>query len=143
MPLGRYLAAGITVGLGSDVAAGPELSIFSVMRAGAVTQRVLELRGDADRAAALRPLDWLRLATLGGAAALGLDGEIGSIEVGKEADLIAIDVERTSPLPDLAPLDAPDELMSRLVFRPHPDMVRAAWVRGRLLPADPGLDPIG
>ena len=67
---------------------------------------------------------------------------IGSLEPGKEADLIAVDPRLTVPLRGL-PYDAarvePDEVMSRLIFRAHPDMVRAAWVRGRLLegPAGP------
>ena len=73
MPLGDYLRAGVRLGLGSDVAAGPELSMFTVMRAGTMTQRVLELTGQADRSLAVRPIDWLRLGTLGGAAVLGLE----------------------------------------------------------------------
>lgn len=133
MPLGAYRTAGMTVGLGSDVAAGPEVSMFSVMRAGAVTQRVLELTGKADRAGALRPLDWLRMATLGGALALGMQAEIGSLEAGKQADLIAVDPRLTTPLPGDEPPGDADDLASRLIFRPHPNMVRGAWVRGRLL----------
>ena len=58
---------------------------------------------------------------------------IGSVEPGKEADLIAVDPALTAALPGLD-VDQPDELVSRLIFRPHPEMVRAAWVRGRLLP---------
>jgi len=143
MPLGAYRAAGMSVGLGSDVAAGPEVSIFSVMRAGAVTQRVLVLTGRADRATALRPLDWLRMATLGGAEALGLEAEIGSLEAGKQADLIVVDPRFTTPLPDDDPPDGADDLASRLIFRPHPNMVRGAWVRGRMLAGPPGLDTIG
>ena len=143
MPLGAHRAAGMTVGLGSDVAAGPEVSIFSVMRAGAVTQRVLELTGGADPAAALRPLDWLRMGSLDGARALGMDAEIGSLEAGKQADLIAIDPRVTEPLPGEDSAAAAEEIAGRLVFRPHPDMVRAAWVRGRLLAGPPGLDGIG
>lgn len=140
MRLDRLLAAGVNVGLGSDVAAGPELSLFSVMRAGAVTQRVLQLTGAAESRAGLRPLDWLRLATLGGAQALGLDDVIGSLEAGKEADLIVVDPARTTPLPGGGPEPAePDELMSRLIFRPHPEMVRGAWVRGRRLPTEPAI----
>jgi hypothetical protein len=57
--------------------------------------------------------------------------------VGKEADLILVDPAVTAPLPGGPDLADPDELMSRLIFRPHPDMVGAAWVRGRLLPAWP------
>jgi guanine deaminase len=143
MPLAAYRAAGMTIGLGSDVAAGPEISIFSVMRAAAVTQRVLELTGRADRTEALRPLDWLRLGSLEGARALGMEGSIGSLEAGKEADLIAIDPRFTNPLPTDDPPGPADELASRLVFRPHPNMVRAAWVRGRLLAGPPGLGGIG
>jgi guanine deaminase len=145
MPLGRYLAAGVAVGLGSDLAAGPELSIFSVMRAAAVTQRVLLLTGEAlgeatgprrGRAGApLGPLDWLRLGSLDGARALGLGDQIGSLEAGKEADIILVDPSLTAPLPGLDDPAEPAELMSRLIFRPHPEMVRGAWVRGRLLPA--------
>jgi guanine deaminase len=133
MSAARYRAAGVSIGLGSDVAAGPELSLFSVMRAAAVTQRVLELAGRSVPADGLRPLDWLAMATLGGARALGMEQEIGSVEAGKEADLIALDASATAPLPEDAPPDDPEDLMSRLVFRPHPEMVRGAWVRGRLL----------
>ena len=144
MPLAAYREAGIPVGLGSDVAGGPEASMFTVMRAGAVTQRVLELGGRAKRADALHGTDWLRLGTLDGARALGMDGIIGSIEVGKEADLIAVDARLTTPLPgDAPPLEVADDVMSRLIFRPHPNMVRGAWVRGRLLAGPPGVDAIG
>jgi len=143
MPLARYREAGMTLGLGSDVAAGPEVSIFSVMRAGAVTQRVLELAGRADHADAMRPLDWLGIGSLDGARVLGQDDRIGSLEVGKEADLIAIDPRFTNPLPTDEPPSSAEDVASRLVFRPHPNMVRAAWVRGRLLAGPPGVDGIG
>jgi len=138
MPLARYQAAGIRIGLGSDVSAGPELSIFANIRAGANTQSGLHVLADGRGPEPLGPLDWLRLATLGGARALGLDAEIGSLEAGKEADVIAVDPRLVAPVPGVDSGD-PAEIMSRLAFRPHPDMVRAAWVRGRLLDGPPGL----
>jgi guanine deaminase len=136
MPLARYLAAGVRVGLGSDVAAGPDAPLFSVMRAGAYTQNALRAAGLSD-APPLSPADWLRLGTLAGAEALGLEDRIGSVEVGKEADLIAIDPSVTLPLEGVGATDdgGSDEMLSRLIFRAHPAMVRGAWVRGRLLPA--------
>lgn len=132
MPLARYLDAGVRVGLGSDVAAGPELSLFSVMRAGAATQNALRVRGDEHPV--LDPLGWLRLGTLSGAEALGWDERIGSLESGKEADLIAVDPRMVAPVRGVDS-DDPAEIMSRLIFRPHPEMVRGAWVRGRRLAA--------
>ncbi len=136
MPLARYLAAGIRVGLGTDVAGGPDAPLFSVMRAGAYTQNALRAAGLSD-APPLTPADWLRLGTLAGAEALGLADRIGSIEVGKEADLIVIDPSVTLPLEGVGANDdgGSDEMLSRLIFRAHPSMVRGAWVRGRLLPA--------
>ncbi|MFI5254240.1 MAG: guanine deaminase [Candidatus Limnocylindrales bacterium] len=131
MPLARYLEAGLVVGLGSDVSAGPDLSIFRQMRAGAHSQAALATMAG-ERRASLDPLSWLRLATLGGARALGLESLIGSLEAGKEADIIAVDPAFTAPIPGLE-VELPEELMSRLMYREHPEMVRAAWVRGRQL----------
>ena len=136
MPLGRYLEAGLSVGLGSDVAGGPELSIFTVMRVGFYAQNARRVAGT-ETGVMLTPLDWLRLGSLDGARALGLDDTIGSLEAGKEADVIAIDPTFVAPLVGQDGDDDPADLASRLIFRSHPDMVRAAWVRGHRL-AGPG-----
>lgn len=143
MPLARYLERGLSLGLGSDVAAGPELSLFAVMRVGASTQNALCVAGGETRPS-LDPIGWLRLATLEGARCLGLEGSIGSLEVGKEADLIAIDPAVTAAVPsadDEAMLADPADLLSRLMFRAHPAMVRAAFVRGRRLAGPAGWEP--
>lgn len=133
MPLGRWLEAGVAVGLGSDVSGGPDPSLFSVMRAGAYAQMARRsLAGEAR--APLGSLDWLRLGTIDGARALGLESRIGSIEVGKEADLVVVDPAMTAPMgadADSELLADPGALVSRLIFRAHPDMIRGAWVRGR------------
>ena len=136
MPLGRYLEAGLPLGLGSDVAGGPDLSIFSVMRVGFYAQNARRVAG-VETGPVLGPLDWLRLGSLGGAEALGLGDTIGSLEAGKEADVIAVDPPYVAPIPGVID-DEPEDLASRLIFRAHPDMVRAAWVRGRRLE---GPDP--
>ena len=75
-----------------------------------------------------------------GRVALGLADRIGSLEVGKEADLIAVDPRLVAPIPGVDSED-PEEIVSRLAFRPHPEMVRAAWVRGRRLEGPAATDP--
>ena len=134
MPLSRWLEAGVVVGLGSDVSGGPDPSVFGVMRAGAFSQMGLRVLVHEERPP-LAPLDWLRLGTLEGARSLGLDDRIGSLEAGKQADIILVDPAVTSPLreaseADEALLEDASALVSRLIFRTHPDMVRGAWVRG-------------
>ena len=132
MPLARYIEAGLAVALGSDVSGGPDPSIFSVMRVGAYAQMARRSLTD-EPGEILDPLDWLRMGTLEGARVLGLDDRVGSLEAGKEADLIAVDPAFAAALPDAPGDDDAADLMSRLIFRAHPDMVRAAWVRGRQL----------
>ncbi len=133
MPLARYLAAGIVVGLGSDVSAGPDVSIFGEMRAGSYTQsaRRTILR---DPEPPNMPFDWLRMGSLDGARALGIDDRVGSVESGKEADFILVDAAQTTPVAGDS-MDDPHEIASRLIYRTRSNMVRGAWVRGRRLPA--------
>jgi guanine deaminase len=135
MPLTRYRAAGLHVGLGSDVAAAPELSIVTQMRTGFYAAHARSIASGALDGPLPTPLDWLRLGSLEAARALGLADRIGSLEAGKEADLIAVDPRMTLP-PGGEDTDDAADLASRLIFREHPGMVRGAWVRGRLLPAD-------
>ncbi len=131
MPLAKYLEAGATVGLGSDVAGSPELSILTQMRTSFYAQNAHRV-ATGDPRPIVDPLGLLRLGTLEGARALGLDGVTGSLEVGKEADLIAIDPRMTLP-PGGEDSDDPATLMSLLIFRERQGMVRGAWVRGKRL----------
>lgn len=131
MPIGRYLDAGLRVGLGTDVAGAPELSVITQMRLGFFQHNSKAVLMSDERPAP-NPLEWIRLGTLGGARALGLDGVIGSLEPGKEADLIAVDPELGRP-PGAGACRDLDEVASRLIFRERAGMVQAAWVRGRRL----------
>ena len=131
MPIARYLDEGLRMGLGTDVAGAPELSVITQMRLGFFQHNSRAVVAG-DDAPVPKPLDWIRMGTLGGAQALGLDDVIGSLEAGKEADLIAIDPELGRP-PTAGACRDVEEIASRLIFRERAGMVRAAWVRGRRL----------
>jgi 5-methylthioadenosine/S-adenosylhomocysteine deaminase len=95
-PLTRFLDANIHVGLGSDsVASNNRMDLLEETRCAILLQRALLGAFDA-----LTPDTALFLATLGGARALGLDREIGSLEVGKSADLAAFPLDGLRPVHD-------------------------------------------
>jgi 5-methylthioadenosine/S-adenosylhomocysteine deaminase len=97
-PLLSLLAAGVRVGIGSDsVASNNRMDLLDEARLAVLLHRAVTRRHDAFGAR-----DALRLATLGGARALRLDTSIGSLEVGKDADLAAfrLDGARTVPVGD-------------------------------------------
>src|SRR5262245_186947 len=87
-PVAELAARGVNIALGTDGAASNNrLDLFGEMRLATLLAKVQT--GDA---AALPAEDVIRAATLGGARALGLDGTIGSLEAGKEADGVAVDL---------------------------------------------------
>jgi 5-methylthioadenosine/S-adenosylhomocysteine deaminase len=117
--LADWLAAGIPVGLGSDsVVSNNRHDLFVEMRTAA-----LLAKGTSGDAAAVPAQQALLLATLGGATALGLGHETGSLEPGKAADLIAVDLSGA----DQQPLYDP---VSQLVYCAGREQVSDVWVAG-------------
>lgn len=95
-PVEAMLASGIAVGLGTDgEKENNNLDMFEEMKVASLLAKVSKLD-----AAALDAWSVCRMATIGGARALGLETEVGSIDIGKQADLIAIrtDTPRMTPL---------------------------------------------
>jgi cytosine/adenosine deaminase-related metal-dependent hydrolase len=94
-PLRRLLDAGLRVGLGTDgVSSTPSHDMFDELRTAVVAARAREERADA-----LGAREALALATLGSARALGLDGQVGSLTPGKQADLTVVSLEGSPYLP--------------------------------------------
>lgn len=119
-PLARLLSAGANCALGTDgSASNNDLDMLTEMRCAALLAKGLS--GDARAVPAATAL---QMATLNGARALGLEQEIGSIILGKQADLIAIDFRD----PRLCPVYDP---VSQIVYAAHRDNVREVWVAGR------------
>ncbi len=132
MPLHELMNMGLRVGLGSDVAGGPTLNPFEVMRSTIYVHNVRRFV-QASPMEDLTPVTALYLATLGGAQALHLEDKIGSLEPGKEADFIVVDPEKLSPISqELSPTQRNEVLISRLVFRGDDRIVERTYVRGKL-----------
>jgi 5-methylthioadenosine/S-adenosylhomocysteine deaminase len=119
-PVARLLDAGVNVALGTDGAASNnDLNLLGEMRTAALLGK-----GVSGSASAVPAAEALRMATINGARALGLDSEIGSIELGKSADLVALDLRD----PHTQPLYHP---VSQLVYAAGRHQVRQVWIRGR------------
>lgn len=124
-PVPRMLEAGLTVGLGTDgCASNNDLDLFGEMAAAARLHKVVT-----GNPVACSAQQVLRMATRMGARALGWDSDIGSIEAGKKADLIAVDCRS----PHLTPLYDP---VSHLVYAARSSDVSLVWVGGDLVVED-------
>ena len=123
-PIAEMLARGISVSFGADGApCNNRLDMFTEMRTAALLQKVQ--RG----ADALPARSVLRLATIAGARALGLQAEIGSLEMGKRADVTILNLARLhlTPRPDV---------VSSIVYAAEPSDVRDVLIDGRIVLRD-------
>jgi 5-methylthioadenosine/S-adenosylhomocysteine deaminase len=121
-PAAALLAAGVEVGLGTDGAASNnDLDMWGEMRTAALLGKWI-----ARDAGALPAATALHMATLGSARCLGLADRIGSLEPGKDADLVAVDLSAPSTQPVFDPV-------SQLVYASGRDRVTDVWVAGRPL----------
>jgi len=124
-PLPEMFEAGIPVGLGTDGAASNNsLDMFETMKMCALLHKAS--RWDPTILAAQKVLD---LATIEGAKALGADHEIGSIEVGKKADIILLDAKS----PNLTPIHGKETIVSNMVYSASSGNVDTTIVDGRVL----------
>ena len=119
-PVARLDAAGVNVALGTDGAASNnDLDLFDEMRTAALLAK--GVTGDARALPAARVL---RMATLNGAKALGLDQDIGSLTPGKAADVIAVDLGQPETEPVYHPL-------SQVVYAANRQQVSDVWIAGQ------------
>ena len=128
-PLAAFVARGINVALGADGAPGNNrLDGWEELRLAGLLSKVQA------GVAAVPARSILALATRGGARALGLDGEIGSVEVGKQADLAVVDLRG----PHAAGFDdeGPEDVYTRLVYGARASDVRTVLIGGRVVVRD-------
>ena len=121
--LHHVLGYGVRVGLGTDIGAGTTPSMFNAMADAYKVQQVQNV--------SLSPFHLWYLATLGGARALSLDDETGSLEPGKSADFLVLDLHAT-PLISLRSARAAsiEDLLAGLIFMGDDRAVAEAWIAG-------------
>jgi len=120
-PLVQLLASGVNVGLGTDGAASNNrLDMFAEMRLSAMMAK-----GVTEDPTVVPAQQALEIATINGAKALGLDHKIGSIEVGKLADLVAVRLDDLATAPYYDPV-------AHLVYSCGREHVTHTWVAGEL-----------
>jgi 5-methylthioadenosine/S-adenosylhomocysteine deaminase len=125
--LAEFELAEITVGLGTDGGiSNNSVSMWECMKIGSLLQKVTRL--DATAVSARRVIE---MATIDGARLLSVDHEVGSIEVGKQADLITVDLWQPHLLP-VARAEGHDPVLWNLVFAGRASDVRDVWVQGHL-----------
>ncbi len=118
----KCLNAGINVAIGTDGAASNnDLDMFGEMRSAALLGKAVA--GDAS---AIPAMTALRMATINGAKALGLDNCCGSLSIGKAADIIAIDLNHLETQPLYCPV-------SQIVYAASRQQVTDVWVAGKRL----------
>jgi 5-methylthioadenosine/S-adenosylhomocysteine deaminase len=121
-PVAKCLEAGINVALGTDSAASNNnLDMFGEMRTAA-----LLAKGVAQDARAVPAMEAIKMATINGAKALGIDDKTGSLSIGKSADMIAIDMDSLETLPLFDPI-------SQIVYASDRHQVTDVWVAGKQL----------
>jgi len=121
-PVGKLIDAGVNVALGTDGAASNnDLDLFGELKTAALLAKAV-----ADDASVLDAHAALRMATINGAKALGWDDQIGSLEAGKSADMIAVEISSLSQKPLYNPA-------SQLVYSNAGSQVTHSWVAGKAL----------
>ncbi len=124
-PVPAYLKAGVALGLGTDGAASNnDLDMFESMRMAAFLHKLQSMD---PRVVSAK--EALQMATIGGARALGMERQIGSLETGKKADLIVVGMSSARQTPMFDPI-------SHLVYVTRGDDVRTTIVNGRVLMRD-------
>jgi guanine deaminase len=125
-PLGRHLAHGVAVALGSDVGAGAGFSLFKEALQAYFIQRL-----SGDEGVPMTAAHLLYLATGAGADALGLGGQIGDLSAGKQFDAVWLRPPPGSALAvGLTHAASPDDALSKVFTLATPGDVRGAWVAG-------------
>ena len=120
--IAEMLEQGVNVSLGTDgQGSGCNLDMFETMKFAALLQK-----GYKEKADILNSYEVLKMATINGAKALGMENKIGSIEEGKQADLIIVNMDRVKVIPE-------NDIISQVVYNTNGEDVETTIVSGKIL----------
>ncbi|MCX7879908.1 MAG: amidohydrolase family protein [Ignavibacteria bacterium] len=129
MPFRRYQDHKINIGLGTDVAGGYSLSLFNEMRNAIETSKIVNVVSYARPKPILTAKEVFWISTLGAAKILKIDNEIGSLEPGKDADLVVIKPNKLFNF--YCNLNSTEDILQSLIYLPHTYLIQEVYIRGR------------
>ncbi|HEX38131.1 MAG TPA: guanine deaminase [Candidatus Cloacimonetes bacterium] len=130
MPFRKLEKAELSIGLGSDVGAGYSLSMFSEMREAIESSKMIKFLHPEKEYSPLSSIEAFYLATLGGAKALSLEDEIGSLDVGKSADFSVIDYQKLNPCNEDF-FNEPENIIARMIYGGAEKYIEKVFIRGK------------
>jgi guanine deaminase len=124
---------GVSVSLGSDVAGGYEISMLHEMREAIEASKTWNIMNRENAREVLSLAEAFYAATLGGAKALGMAARVGNFETGKCADFVVLNDSSVNRFAASGLYQAPQERLTRLVYRGGSHSVQATFVNGKSL----------
>ena len=131
MSFRKYNKKGLEMGLGTDVAGGYSLSMFNEMKEAIESSKCLYYFSEGKSGSPMTPSEAFYLATLGGAKALSMEHEIGSLEKGKKADFLIIDPQKIDPMKSHSIYTKPEQILSKLIYRGDRTCIKHVYSGGK------------
>ena len=130
MPYRKLEKSGIPIGLGTDVGAGYSLSMFSEMREAIESSKMIHFLKSSANYKPLTSIEAFYLATLGGAKAISIEDETGSLDEGKSADFSVIDIDKLNVCGEEF-FSKPEDLISKLIYGNGENYIEEVFVQGK------------
>ncbi|MCK4338823.1 MAG: guanine deaminase [Candidatus Cloacimonetes bacterium] len=131
MPYRKLEEKGLTIGLGTDVAGGYSFSMFNEMKEVIETSKTINFVNPKEQYKPVTVEEAYYLATLGGATALSIENETGSLEKGKSADFLVIDYQKLNDCKDNDILSEAKKILSKMIYCGSENIVKQVYVKGK------------
>lgn len=131
MPYRKLEETGLTIGLGTDVAGGYSFSMFNEMKEVIETSKTINFMNPKEQYKPVTVEEAFYLATLGGATALSIENETGSLEKGKSSDFLVVDYQKLNGFKDNDILSEAKKILSKMIYCGDDRIIEQVYVRGK------------